>query len=150
MNLEGRKIVVNKSVNALVEMLNKPEDYKNLMPDSLQNFEVRDNGFKFGLKGMPEIALKIEEVSDKAVVLKSASSSLDFELKGVMNALNENQTEVQLLFDGKFNPFIKMMVEKPLQNFINTLSDNLEKLSGKILWLQNPAILSCGIFYSWV
>ena len=128
MNLEGRKIVVNKSVNALVEMLNKPEDYKNLMPDSLQNFEVRDSGFKFGLKGMPEIALKIEEVSDKAVVLKSASSSLDFELKGVMNALNENQTEVQLLFDGKFNPFIKMMVEKPLQNFINTLSDNLEKL----------------------
>lgn len=128
MNLEGRKIVVNKSVNTLVEMLNKPEDYRNLMPDSLQNFEVRDNGFKFGLKGMPEIALKIEEVSDKAVVLKSASSSLDFELKGLMNALNENQTEVQLLFEGKFNPFIKMMVEKPLQNFINTLSDNLEKL----------------------
>ena len=128
MNLEGRKIVVNKSVNTLVEMLNKPEDYKNLMPDSLQNFEVRDNGFKFGLKGMPEIALKIEEVNDNAVVLKSASSSLDFELKGLMNALKENQTEVQLLFEGKFNPFIKMMVEKPLQNFINTLSDNLEKL----------------------
>lgn len=128
MNLEGRKIVVNKSVNTLVEMLNKPEDYKNLMPDSLQNFEVRDNGFKFGLKGMPEIALKIEEVSEKAVVLKSASSSLDFELKGLMNALNENQTEVQLFFEGKFNPFIKMMVEKPLQNFINTLSDNLEKM----------------------
>lgn len=128
MNLEGRKIVVNKSVNTLVEMLNKPEDYKNLMPDSLQNFEVRDNGFKFGLKGMPEIALKIEEVTDKAVVLKSASSSLDFELKGLMNALNENQTEVQLFFEGKFNPFIKMMVEKPLQNFINTLSDNLEKM----------------------
>ena len=128
MNLEGRKIIVNKSSKELFEMLKKPEDYKNLMPDSLQNFEVRDNGFKFGLKGMPEIALKIEEVSDKAVVLKSASSSLDFELKGVMNALNENQTEVQLLFEGKFNPFIKMMVEKPLQNFINTLSDNLEKL----------------------
>ncbi|MCP2037969.1 SRPBCC family protein [Chryseobacterium sp. HSC-36S06] len=128
MNLEGRKIVVNKSVNTLVEMLNKPEDYKNLMPDSLQNFEVRDNGFKFGLKGMPEIALKIEEVSEKAVVLKSASSSLDFELKGAMNALNENQTEVQLFFEGKFNPFIKMMVEKPLQNFINSLSDNLEKI----------------------
>ena len=128
MNLEGRKIIVNKSSKELFEMLKKPEDYKNLMPDSLQNFEVRDNGFKFGLKGMPEIALKIEEVSDKAVVLKSASSSLDFELKGLMNALNENQTEVQLLFEGKFNPFIKMMVEKPLQNFINTLSDNLEKL----------------------
>ena len=98
------------------------------MPESLQSFEVRDNGFKFSLKGMPEIALKIEEVSDKQVVLASASSSLDFTLKGDMNAINSNQTEVQLLFEGKFNPFIKMMVEKPLQNFINSLTDNIEKM----------------------
>lgn len=128
MNLEGRKVTVNKSVSELVEMLKNPSDYKHLMPDSLQNFEVRDNGFKFGLKGMPEIALEIAEVSDKEVVLKSASSSLDFALHGTMEALGEKQTAVQLLFEGKFNPFIKMMVEKPLQNFINTLTDNIEKL----------------------
>ena len=42
--------------------------------------------------------------------------------------VNENQTEVQLLFDGNFNPFIKMMVEKPLQNFLNALTDKLEQL----------------------
>lgn len=128
MNLEGRKIVVNKSVNDLVEMLKKPEDYKDLMPDSLQSFEVRDNGFKFSLKGMPEIALNIEGITENEVVLKSASSSLDFALRGVMNSVSDTQTEVQLLFEGKFNPFIKMMVEKPLQNFINALTDNIEKL----------------------
>ena len=128
MNLEGRKIIVNKSTEDLRRLLENPEDYKSLMPESLQSFEVRDNGFKFSLKGMPEIALKIEEVSDKQVVLASASSSLDFSLKGAMNAINENQTEVQLLFDGQFNPFIKMMVEKPLQNFINSLTDNIEKM----------------------
>ncbi|WP_226064342.1 SRPBCC family protein [Kaistella polysaccharea] len=128
MNLEGRKIIVNKSTSELVKMLKNPEDYRGLMPDTLQNFEARDNGFKFGLKGMPEIALNIDEVSKDQVVLKSASSSLDFSLKGVMNAINENQTEVQLLFEGKFNPFIKMMVEKPLNTFIDNLTDNLEKL----------------------
>ena len=128
MNLEGRKIIVNKSAKDLVDMLRKPEDYKNLMPESLQSFEVRDNGFKFSLKGMPEIALNIEEITENEVVLKSASSSLEFALKGALNAISESQTEVQLLFDGKFNPFIKMMVEKPLQNFINTLTDNIEKL----------------------
>lgn len=128
MKLEGRKIVVNKSSAELVKMLENAEGYKSLMPDSLQSFEARDNGFKFSLKGMPEIALKIESISDSEVVLKSAASNLDFELKGTMNPVGENQTEVQLLFDGKFNPFIKMMVEKPLQNFINSLSDNLEKL----------------------
>ncbi len=128
MNLEGRKIVVNKSVADLKEMLQKPEEYKHLMPEGLQKFEVKDNGFKFGLKGMPEIALKIEEVTETDVVLKSASSSLDFSLNGKMNPISDSQTEVQLLFDGKFNPFIKMMVEKPLQNFINSLTDQIEKL----------------------
>ncbi len=128
MNLEGRKIIVNKSSSELAKMLKNPEDYKDLMQDGLQSFEAREDGFKFGLKGMPEIALKIDNVSDKEVVLKSASSSLDFALTGSMNALNENQTEVQLLFDGKFNPFIKMMVEKPLQNFINSLTDKIEQL----------------------
>ena len=95
------------------------------MPDSLQSFEVRDNGFKFSLKGMPEIALQIAEVTENQVLLKSASSSLEFSLTGAMNAINENQTEVQLLFDGNFKPFIKMMVEKPLQNFINSLTLSL-------------------------
>ena len=128
MNLEGRKIVVNKSVAELKELLKKPQDYEQLMPESLQKFEAREDGFKFSLKGMPEIALKIEDVTDQQVILKSASSSLDFALTGTMNPVSEQQTEVQLLFEGKFNPFIKMMVEKPLQNFINSLTDQIEKL----------------------
>ncbi|HCA05828.1 MULTISPECIES: hypothetical protein [unclassified Chryseobacterium] len=126
MNLEGRKIIVNKSSKELSEILKSPENYKDFMPDGLQKFETRDNGFKFGLQGMPEIALKIDEVNEQKAVLKSASSSLDFTLTAALNPVNDTQTEVQMLFEGKFNPFIKMMVEKPLQNFINTLTDKIE------------------------
>ncbi|WP_124639921.1 MULTISPECIES: SRPBCC family protein [Amniculibacterium] len=128
MNLEGRKIIVNKSSQELQELLKSPKDYEQLMPESLQKFEAREDGFKFGLKGMPEIALKIESVTPEKVTLSSASSSLEFSLKGMMNPLNESQTEVQLLFEGQFNPFIKMMVEKPLKNFIDALTDKIERL----------------------
>ena len=128
MNLEGRKIIVNKSSQELQELLKSPKDYEQLMPESLQKFEAREDGFKFGLKGMPEIALKIESVTPEKVTLSSASSSLEFSLKGMMNPLNESQTEVQLLFEGQFNPFIKMMVEKPVKNFIDALTDKIERL----------------------
>lgn len=128
MNLEGRKITVNRSSEQLLNLLNKPEEYKQLMPDSLTSFDSNEEGFKFGLKGMPEVALKISSVDQNQVVLKSASSSLDFSLTGLMNPLDETKTEVQLLFEGNFNPFIKMMVEKPLQSFINALTDKLEQL----------------------
>ncbi|MDO4225692.1 MAG: SRPBCC family protein [Bergeyella zoohelcum] len=128
MNLEGRKVLVNKSSSELVAMLNAPKDYEQLMPEGLQKFETTENGFKFALKGMPEIALKIDEATAERVVLKSGNPNLDFALIGKMNSINDNQTEVQLLFEGKFNAFIKMMVEKPLQNFINTLTDKIEQL----------------------
>ena len=113
MNLEGRKIIVNKSSEELINLLKNPEDYQQLMPDSLQSFQAREDGFKFSLKGMPEIALKIGDVTQDQVVLNSASSSLDFSLVGKMNPLDDNKTEVQLLFDGKFNPFINYSRRTP-------------------------------------
>ncbi|MDO4763815.1 MAG: SRPBCC family protein [Flavobacteriaceae bacterium] len=129
MNLEGRKVVVNKSTKELFEMLKKPQDYQHLMPESLVSFEHNDDGFKFGLKGMPEIALKIQEiVENEKVVLASANPSLDFSLTGLMKSISENQSEVQLVFNGNFNPFVKMMVEKPLQNFIGNLTEKIEQL----------------------
>lgn len=128
MNLEGRKIIVNKSSKELADLLKSPENYKDFMPDGLQKFETREDGFKFGLKGMPEIALKIGEVTENGAVLTSANPSLDFTLTAALQSISENQTEAQMLFEGKFNPFIRMMVEKPLQNFINSLTDKIEAL----------------------
>ncbi len=128
MNLEGRKIVLNRPVSEIVELLKNPLNYEQLMPEGLQKFEAISDGFKFALKGMPEIALKLGEINENKAVLKSASSSLEFELSTVLNKISENQTEAQMFFEGKFNPFIKMMVEKPLQNFLNALTDKLEQL----------------------
>lgn len=126
MNLEGRKIIINKPVAEIAELLKVPENYEQLMPESLQKFETRENGFKFSLKGMPEIALQLGEINNEKAVLTSASSSLEFELVTHFNVISEDKTEAQMLFEGKFNPFIKMMVEKPLQNFMNALTDKIE------------------------
>lgn len=128
MNLEGRKIILNKPVSELVDLLKDPKNYEQLMPEGLQKFESISDGFKFALKGMPEIALKLGEINENKAVLKSASSSLEFELSTMLNAVSETQTEVQMFFEGKFNPFIKMMVEKPLKNFMDALTDKIENL----------------------
>ena len=126
MNLEGRKIVINKPVSEIVELLKTPSNYEQLMPESLQKIESREDGFKFSLQGMPEIALKFGDINEDKAVLTSASSSLEFELVTHFTKINEEKTEAQMLFEGKFNPFIKMMVEKPLQNFMNALTDKIE------------------------
>lgn len=130
MNLQGRKIVLNKSVSELVTLLKDPKKYEEIMPEGLQKFESWENGFKFGLKGLPEISLKLGEITDKKATLVSASSSLDFELATYLHPLDAEKTEVSLEFNGKFNPFIKMMVEKPLKNFMEALTDKIESMFG--------------------
>lgn len=129
MNIEGQKIIVKKSAKDLYEYLLKLENYKELMPENTEKFEVDGESFVFGLKGMPEIRLVLKEKTEySSVKLGAASSKLDFTLGSVINEVSENESEVQLQFESDFNPMMAMMVKKPLTNFINALTENLEKL----------------------
>ena len=55
-------------------------------------------------------------------------SKLSFSLNAHLFEISENSCEVQLLFEGDFNPMMAMMVKKPLTNFIDTLTQNIAKL----------------------
>ena len=65
------------------------------------------------------------------ITLGAASSKLDFQLVANIQAIDEDSSEVQLEFNGKFNAMMAMMVKKPLTSFIETLTDNLEEIQAK-------------------
>lgn len=129
MNLESNKTVVNKSQKELFEFLTNLNNFEKLMPDNIDKFEVDGESFIFSLKGMPEIRLVLKEKQEyDKILLGAASSKLDFTLTANLVEVSENQSEVQLLFAGDFNPMMAMMVKKPLQNFINTLTEKAQEL----------------------
>ncbi len=129
MNLETNKFTVPKSEKEIFEFLSKMDNFEQLMPENIQKFEVDGDSFLFGLKGMPEIRLVLKEKTPYSqLVLGAASSKLPFTLTANVNKISDNSSEVQLLFEGDFNPMMTMMIKSPLQKFINTLSENLRKL----------------------
>lgn len=129
MNLKSNKTVVNKSQKELFEFLTDLRNFEKLMPDNIEKFEVDGESFIFSLKGMPEIRLVAKEKQEyNKIVLGAASSKLDFTLTADLNPISDTQTEAQLLFAGDFNPMMAMMVKKPLQNFINTLTEKAQEL----------------------
>lgn len=130
MNLESPKVTVEKSAQYLFEQLSDVKNFEKLMPENIAKFEVIDeNCFEFGLKGMPEIKLvKKEFTPNSKIVLGAASSKLPFTLTGNLNEIEENKTEVQLHFDGEFNPMMAMMIKGPIGKFIETLASNMGKL----------------------
>jgi len=129
MNISGAKVTTNKSAQEMFEFLTQLENFEQLMPESIQKFLVEGESFLFALKGMPEIRLVLKEKTEfSKVVLGAASSKLSFSLIADIEAVSDSSSEVELNFEGKFNPMMAMMVKKPLTSFINTLTDNISKL----------------------
>ncbi|MHA7832615.1 MAG: SRPBCC family protein [Flagellimonas sp.] len=130
MHIEASKKKVAKSDKEVFEFLTDIKNFETLMPDNIDKFEVLDeNTFKFALKGMPEIVLRLKEQKpyDK-VILGAASDKLPFTLTADIESLGENESEVALNFEGEFNAMMAMMIKAPITNFMGTLSNNLDKI----------------------
>jgi hypothetical protein len=129
MNLESPKVTTKKSQQELYNFLTEVENYEQLMPDSIEKFKVtKPDTFLFSLKGMPEIELAIKEtVEPELIILGSTSDKFNFALNIIIESNGDN-SDAQLLFDGKFNAMMAMMVKSPLKKFITTLSENMAAL----------------------
>ena len=130
MNLESPKVKVDKPASYIFDALCNVHNFEKLMPDNIAKFEVTgDESFIFALKGMPEIKLKIKDKNNpNKLVLGAASDKLPFTLTGNINAVADNATEIQLMFDGEFNAMMAMMIKGPITKFIETLANNMHKL----------------------
>ena len=152
MTLESPKTHTQKSQEELFNFLSNVDNYKSIMPESLENFKkIDDESFLFQLKGMPEIVLKKKEaVAPNKIVLGAAGGKIDFSVikettphnQVVLGAksdklpftltadIEEAQegSDVQLQFNGEFNAMMGMMIKGPIKKFIATLSENMGKL----------------------
>ena len=130
MNLESPKVTVQKSAQELFDLLTDVKNFGKLMPENIAKFEViGDDAFIFGLKGMPEIKLKMKEkVAPSKVVLGAASDKLPFTLIANIDSITDSSSDVKLDFEGDFNPMMAMMIKGPIGKFIETLATNMHKL----------------------
>ena len=130
MNLESPKVSLDKSPQEVFDFLSDVKNFEHLMPDNISKFEVLgDDKFLFALKGMPEIVLKKKDsVAPNQIVLGAAGGKLDFSLVGDIQETGSNKSEVQLTFNGDFNPMMAMMIKGPISKFIETLVKNMAKV----------------------
>ena len=130
MNLESQKVTLEKSAQYLFDALSDVKNFEKLMPENIAKFEViGDDAFIFGLKGMPEIKLKMKEkVATEKIILGAASDKLPFTLTANIENISENSSAVKLDFEGEFNAMMAMMIKGPIGKFLETLADNMHKL----------------------
>lgn len=130
MEITSRKVVVQKSAPELYEYLIEVKNFETLMPENISKFETLNHkAFVFALKGMPEIALEVKETNaPNLIVLGAISEKLPFSLTINIGTLDDETSTTELLFEGKLNTMMAMMVKSPLTKFLETLVSNLKEL----------------------
>ncbi|AOZ98103.1 SRPBCC family protein [Flavobacterium commune] len=130
MNLESPKVKVEKSAEELFSLLTDMKNFEKLMPENIAKFEViGGDSFLFGLKGMPEIQLKVtKKTAPNKIIFGAANDKVPFTLITNIDSVSATSSTVKLDFEGSFNPMMAMMVKGPIGKFIETLANNIPKL----------------------
>jgi hypothetical protein len=98
------------------------------MPENTKFEVLSEDVFLFGLKGMPEIKLRLKDHNENQVTLGAASDKLPFTLIANLSEVDSTNTESQLTFDGEFNAMMAMMIKGPITKFVGQLTENLAKI----------------------
>ena len=128
MKIDSTKVSVNASEATIKTFITDSRNLIHLLPqDNIKDFEADETQCSFKVQGGVTITLIQDGEEDGKVFLKSGDKSpFPFRLTVHLND-NGTATDGYIAFDGEVNMFMKMMVEKPLTNLFNYMSNKLEK-----------------------
>lgn len=123
---------VNYPIERVFEFLADFNNFESLLPkDRIENWQATADECSFRIKGMADIGMRItdRQSPERILVESHGKVPFSFTLDIGLVALDANSTEAGMVFNGDINPFMKMMVEKPLTNFFNMLVDELTAIT---------------------
>ena len=73
--------------------------------------------------------LQLKDVSLRANVEIPDGGKLPFSLNCIINKISESSCTAQFYFEAELNSMMKIMVQKPLENFLNVLAVKLKDVA---------------------
>lgn len=132
--ITSNKAEVAANINTVFDFLNDMNNYELLLPkDKISDWKADGDHFSCKVQNTYKIALvKKGTTENNSIHLVSAEDSpLKFNLDVKLESVSDTETQAQLFCEADLNPFLKMMVLKPLENLFNYMAGRLEKVYAK-------------------
>ncbi len=130
--IESKRVEIAKPAQDLYTFLQDMNNFQQLLPqDRISEWKSDGRSCSFKVQGAATIGLELAggEAPDHVILKATERSPFPFTLNvflkedgGVTTAWQE--------FKGDINPFIKMMVEKPLKNLFDHIADRMKTIHG--------------------
>ncbi|MCT4579844.1 MAG: hypothetical protein N4A35_00380 [Flavobacteriales bacterium] len=130
--IESKKVVVNSSQQEVFEFLSDMNNYELLLPKkNISDWKSDEKTCSFKIQKTYKLVLEhVGGTTYNQVNIKSGEGS-PFKFTLDVNLAEGAATEAQLICNADINPFLKMMVQKPLNNLFDYMADRIATVKGE-------------------
>lgn len=129
--IESEEAVINRPASEIYNFLSDFNNFKSIMPEQVVDWKSTENDCSFTIKGMASLGMEFEEKVPASLIKikQKGKAPFDFTIHCMLDQATENSTKLKLAMDADLNPFLKMMAEKPLKKFLDTLVAGYQKIN---------------------
>ena len=134
MKISSPETRVNLPVDKIFKMASNCQNFVHYMTDHVKDVSATEDSCTFTIENIAKVTLKIEEkVLDKSIRFVAENDrNIPFFLDLNFNALAENKTEVEAHLEVDIPLILRPIIQKPLKNFMETLSEKLKNYAENI------------------
>lgn len=127
--IESDKKEITKSAAEVYNFLADFNNFGKLLPSQIADWKCTTDDCQFTILGMGSIGLRHFSKTPNSEIVMEKNGKAPFEFK-LICAIEENGnfSKAQLFMDAELNSVLKMMVEKPMKNFLNMLVNKLAEM----------------------
>ncbi len=130
---DSRKAIVNYSPEVVYRFVSDMRNFRRFIPlDTFSDIDFRENScsFKVNPVGPVSIRLKEKNMFSRIVFSGNAIMQNDFDMILSLQESPGNNSEIKLSFEAEMNPLLQMAASEPLNKFLDTLVNEMEKFRG--------------------
>ena len=130
MKIETNNQEINASQEEIYNFLMDTNNFKKLFPqDKITEWESTIETCSMKVKNMGVLGLKRVASTPNSLVYFDSFGKTPFKFTfNIFLSEKDNKCTAKIVFEGDLNPFMKMMVEKPLTGFMNDLVSKLSEI----------------------
>lgn len=125
--INGKNVIVNKPIHEVYSFLIDLRHFKQLLPeDKISDWEASSDSCSFKIQNVATIGLYLESKIENAEIKLASTEKTPFPFSLTINLFAQGDScKVEQICHAEVNPFLKMMVEKPLNALFDHIADRL-------------------------
>ena len=128
--LKSTTISTDKSVSDMFNYLSELSNFERLMPDNVQSFHIENDCAILDIQRIGKLELAITETDNpsKIVMLPQNKVPFQFDIQWHIQS-TDHGSQVHAVINADLNMMMRMVAEKPLNDFLNT---QIQRLSNEL------------------